>query len=217
MGKLRMKNQVSISAITGIAILVIVVLAIGGCKQQAPAPAPLHIYTGPPVIVVGGSIEGQSNNGWSQNCPGMKQLEWCTPNGGSSDFIASYLYNPAINAPSITQGTSWKIHITDKNPHNLQAGVDLCGNSTCTPGTRSDPTYVYLQASGNNQANSGWDTSKLPNTISYVDKTCSTGGCEHPVSATLSIQGSMDTTYACVAPNLKGCFVGAGAPSFSER
>lgn len=187
-----------------------------------------RVVTNPPVIVIGGSIEGKTSNGagWSQSGCGLTgTLEYCVPNGGpgDTDFLASYLYNPAINNPTIQTGQSWTIRITSKNSSNPKSGVELCGNMTCSPTSVSDQKYFYIKTFDDDKSHSGWSCNGQSNCsgqseISYVDKTCGKPGkCEHPDQAILTIGSSPPSTSVCVPQNEVGCYVSAGAPTTKQQ
>ena len=214
MPELRMKRVVSISAAAGISILALVMLVISGCK----APTPGGLRTGPPVIIVGGSIFGQTPEPWLpySSCGVSDQLEWCYPVGSSQDHLYSVQYTPALSLSGVTSG-SWTVHITDKDNQgngNPKQGVLLCGNSACDVTKSSDPNNVYIRPYDEKKGNSDWINSPS-NYLFYQDKTCGpNGNCEHPVNAILTtVSGPVSPAPQCTAPQNIGCSIAVGSES----
>lgn len=214
MPDLRMKQVRIISIVAGLSFLAFSVLIPIGCK---PSPAQLH--QGPPVIVVGGSIFGQTPGPWLPNssCGVSDPLEWCYGlSSGAQDHLYSDQYSPAISNPGIPSGKSWTVHITDKDPQgngNPKQGILLCGNSACDENAASDANNVYIKPFSKGQGNAGWINSPA-NYLFYQDKTCSpNGNCEHPDTAILSVGGQQVSSSQCTAPSAIGCSIAVGAAS----
>lgn len=208
MSELRMKKFTSI---IGFASLAVLVLTLYGCQPAATR-------TGPPVIIVGGSIFGQTPGPWLPNssCGVSDPLEWCYGVQGGQDHVYSDQYTPAINNPSVPSGKSWTVHITDKDPQgngNPKQGVLLCGNAACDENAASDPNNVYIRPYSKVQGQAGWINNPA-NYLFYQDKTCSpNGNCEHPDHAILSVAGNKVSDSQCVAPGNIGCSISVGTAS----
>ena len=172
-----------------------------------------RVVTKPPVIIVGGSIFGQTPTAWLpySSCGVSDQLEWCYGVGGTPDQLSSNQYSPAVSLPSVPSGKSWTLHITDKDPQgngNPKEGILLCGNAACDENAGSDPNNVYIRPYSKGQGQAGWINSPA-NYLFYQDKTCSVKGtCEHPDHAILSVAGSKVSDSQCTAPDSIGCSIG---------
>jgi hypothetical protein len=170
----------------------------------------------PPVIIVGGSIFGQTPTAWLpyNQCGVTDQLEWCYPVGSSQDHLYSVQYTPALSLSGVSSNTSWTVQITDKNPNNSKAGVLLCGNADCNVNAKSDLNNVYIRPSDENDSHSKWVN--IPtNYLFYQDKTCAlNGNCEHPDKAILTIaSGQVNPPSQCTAPENIGCSIAVGTAS----
>jgi hypothetical protein len=187
----------------------------------------LVAFANPPVIIVGGSIYGHSDSGWSNSgCGGSADYCVALPRG-DSNVLSSTGYNSPLNqtVPN-TSNQSWKVFITDKDSHgneNPREGVLLCGNSQCDPTKPSDLQHVYIELYDKNS--SGWETPPSLN-LYFIDKSdhCGPyypskhkrkGKCEHPSYAYLSIGNVKQPKSQCV--QTVGCWIGVGNPVSAKK
>lgn len=195
---------------------VLVALVVGLVVGYFVVESFLKVTINPPVIVVGGSIFGQTPTAWLpySSCGVSDQLEWCyNLPSGAQNHLSSGQYSPAVSLSTVPSGKSWTLHITDKDPQgngNPKQGILLCGNKTCDENSSSDPNYVYIEPFSKGNGHAGWINSP-PNYLFYQDKTCSSGGnCEHPDHAILSVAGTQVSDSQCTAAGGIGCSVAVG-------
>lgn len=216
MPEVRMKKRISVCAIAGLAI---VFSSICSCKGKGPTH-PTQTLTGPPVIVLGGSLFGQAPEGWMpySKCDLTNTLEWCydIPNG-TQDHLYSDQYSPAISLSGVDNDTSWTVHISDKDSQgngNQQEGILLCGNADCNVKAKSNLDKVYIKPFDKDPGHSEW-INRPADYLFYQDKTCNpNGNCEHPDSAILSTaSGQVSPPSKCTAPKAIGCSISVGSPA----
>lgn len=205
-------------------VLLGVIGLIIGFKLALPAGKPAQ----PPIIVVGGSIYGDASGGsgtWypASQCNQSATTSYCaTITSGTSYILSSNLYNPRLNQ-TVPNGQNWAIHITDENSDGegiwIGNSPGICKIPGCSATQSPDLNHVYI--AGYDPSNSAW-TYVSPN-LYYQDTSDSCkksydpnkhgGNCEHPVDATLFLNGVQQSpSSTCQKKN--GCAIGVGSPAY---
>jgi hypothetical protein len=229
MSESRMIHRTRILAITGFSGLAIIAMALCGCHRINPCPPIYPVKPGsggnnPPVVVTGGSLYGQSLEGWSAasscNPNAHDPLEFCAtlPNG-DSNVLSFTRYIHAANQ-TIPPNQSWTIVVTDGHPDDTEnpgQGIQLCDNAACDPTVKvPDLNHVYIRPY--NESDSGWDSASTNGEKYFHDKsdncdagdTAHKGGpCDYPHTAVLAVGNpSNQQKYKCSEKHT--CQIGVG-------
>jgi hypothetical protein len=210
-----------------ISVLLVIITIRSFKTMLAPAPPP---PPGPPIIVRGGSIDGDSSQGWLSgfrcDSTAVDPAEYCAaiPNGYS--YVLSSTGFSSVVSPVIGNTQSWTIFITDMTSDgkpNLKEGILLCDNAACKPASNPDLQHVYIRPY--DEQGSEWEGKPMPD-LHIRDKSdhCGDsydaskhgGKCEHPSTAIVSVRDAQNTTtytYTCTQPYVADyCKIEVGIP-----
>lgn len=234
----RIKKVVRFSAVAGFLISILLLLAISAGSKQVASTSPGHVLSNrPPVIVVGGSLYGDSGGEWAnfQSTDGRTDEYYVTVIGNKNVLLwENYKHSVDQNVDS---SQSWKIVVFDRDIHgyaNLKQGIEVCSNSSCDPTVApqgSDSHVIYIRLYDSDSTKSIWENNNKPNDDGNLyfkdqsDDQCKTsyghdgtkhdrhgGKCERPSVARLFIGSATPKKYRCKAKEGLGCRINVGEP-----
>lgn len=128
----------------GLAVgLCLVLFTLSGCKNKEEVPPSRG---NPPVIIVGGSIHGLYEKGWSAQ-PAGTEYAGAVPDNSVLYFV--HVYQAGKPLASLTAASGWRVNMYGQDSGGTaqgSPGAQLCSDPNCQE-MRPDSTSVYF-ASG---------------------------------------------------------------------